>query len=101
VGGAYRGGFFLERLILGLGARAAAALVLLTSAEYRANLLISFFALYLHRSPSVADISFFTPMFTAGFTDEQIREWAETYIATEGSGSVDGLVAWIAEKERQ
>ena len=35
-----------------------------------------------------------------GFTDRQIREWAETYIATEGSGSVDGLVAWIAEKER-
>jgi len=36
-----------------------------------------------------------------GFTDEQIREWAETYIATEGSGSVEGLIAWIAEKERE
>jgi hypothetical protein len=35
-----------------------------------------------------------------GFTDEQIREWAETYIATEGSGSVNGLLAWIADKER-
>jgi len=35
-----------------------------------------------------------------GFTDQQIREWAETYIAEEGSGSVDGLIAWIAAKER-
>jgi hypothetical protein len=33
------------------------------------------------------------------FTDQQIREWAETYIAEEGSGSVDGLIAWIAERE--
>jgi hypothetical protein len=35
-----------------------------------------------------------------GFTEEQIREWAEAYIATEGSGTVEGLLAWIAEKER-
>jgi hypothetical protein len=35
-----------------------------------------------------------------GFTDQQIREWAETYIAEHGSGSVDGLIAWIAEQER-
>ena len=35
-----------------------------------------------------------------GFTEKQIREWAETYIAEEGSGSVDGLIAWIAERER-
>jgi hypothetical protein len=35
-----------------------------------------------------------------GFTAEQIREWAETYIAEEGSGNVDGLIAWIAEQER-
>ena len=35
-----------------------------------------------------------------GFTEEQIREWAETYIAEEGSGSVDGLIAWIAKQER-
>jgi hypothetical protein len=33
------------------------------------------------------------------FTDQQIREWAEAYIAEEGSGSVDGLIAWIAERE--
>ena len=36
-----------------------------------------------------------------GFTDEQIREWAETYIAEESSGSVDGLIDWIARQERQ
>jgi hypothetical protein len=34
-----------------------------------------------------------------GFTDEQIREWAETYIADEGSGSVKGLIEWIARRE--
>ena len=36
-----------------------------------------------------------------GFTDEQIREWAETYIADEGSGSVGGLIDWIARRERK
>jgi len=36
-----------------------------------------------------------------GFTEQQIREWAETYIAAEGSGSVDGLIAWIADQERR
>jgi hypothetical protein len=36
-----------------------------------------------------------------GFTDQQIREWAETYIAEEGSGSVDGLIAWIARQENK
>jgi len=36
-----------------------------------------------------------------GFTDEQIREWAETYIADEGSGSVEGLIDWIARRERK
>jgi hypothetical protein len=35
-----------------------------------------------------------------GFDDEEIRLWAETYIAEEGSGDVDGLVAWIAEHEQ-
>ena len=34
-----------------------------------------------------------------GFTDKQIREWAETYIAEEGSGDVDSFIAWIADKE--
>jgi hypothetical protein len=36
-----------------------------------------------------------------GFNDEQIREWAETYIAEEGSGSVDGLIEWIARQEHR
>jgi len=36
-----------------------------------------------------------------GFTDQQIREWAETYIAEEGSGSVDGLIEWIARQEHK
>jgi len=35
-----------------------------------------------------------------GFTDRQIREWAETYVAAEGSGDVDTFIAWIAEQER-
>jgi len=35
-----------------------------------------------------------------GFDDDEIRRWAETYLAQEGSGDVDGLVAWIAERER-
>ena len=30
-----------------------------------------------------------------GFDDTQILEWAETYIAEEGSGSVATFVAWI------
>jgi len=36
-----------------------------------------------------------------GFTDQEIREWAETYIAQEGSGSVDGLIEWIAQQEHR
>jgi hypothetical protein len=36
-----------------------------------------------------------------GFTDQQIREWAETYIANEGSGSVEGLIEWIAQQEHR
>ncbi len=36
-----------------------------------------------------------------GFTDQQIREWAETYIAQEGSGSVEGLIDWIARQEHK
>ena len=36
-----------------------------------------------------------------GFTDQQIREWAETYIAEEGSGSVEGLLDWIGRQEHR
>lgn len=33
----------------------------------------------------------------AGFDDDQIEKWAETYIADEGSGDVDTFVAWIRD----
>lgn len=36
---------------------------------------------------------------TAGFDDEQIREWANAYIAQHGGGDVDGFVRWIAASE--
>ncbi len=34
-----------------------------------------------------------------GFTDRQIDEWAEAFITQTGSGEVDDLIAWIAERE--
>jgi len=34
-----------------------------------------------------------------GFTDRQIREWAEAFISDVGAGTVDDLVAWIAARE--
>jgi hypothetical protein len=34
-----------------------------------------------------------------GFTDVQIDEWAEAFIAEQGSGTVDQFVAWIAARE--
>jgi hypothetical protein len=34
-----------------------------------------------------------------GFSDQQIREWAETYVAECGSGDVDGLLEFIADRE--
>ncbi len=34
-----------------------------------------------------------------GFTDRQILEWADAYIAHVGSGDVDSFVAWIHERE--
>ena len=36
-----------------------------------------------------------------GFTDEQIRRWADTYIAEEGSGDVGSFVAWIERRQDQ
>ena len=35
-----------------------------------------------------------------GFSEDQVRRWAETFIATEGSGDVDAFVAWIAAQEQ-
>jgi hypothetical protein len=34
-----------------------------------------------------------------GFTDQQIDEWAETFIAENSSGTVDQFIAWIAAQE--
>ena len=34
-----------------------------------------------------------------GFDDDQILEWAETYIAELGSGTVETFVKWIHECE--
>lgn len=34
-----------------------------------------------------------------GFTEEEIRRWADTYIAEEGSGDVDSFVAWIERRQ--
>lgn len=34
-----------------------------------------------------------------GFTDEQIRKWADAYISEEGSGDVTSFVAWIDQKQ--
>ena len=35
-----------------------------------------------------------------GFTDDQIDQWAESFITEVSSGSVDDLIAWIGGKER-
>jgi len=35
-----------------------------------------------------------------GFDDAQIDEWAETFIAEEGSGTVEQFVAWIVRMEQ-
>jgi hypothetical protein len=30
-----------------------------------------------------------------GFSEQQILDWTEAYIAEHGAGDVDGLIAWI------
>lgn len=34
-----------------------------------------------------------------GFTSEQIDEWAETYIAENGSGDVGSFLSWVDEMQ--
>jgi hypothetical protein len=34
-----------------------------------------------------------------GFTDDQIRRWADTYIADVGSGDVRSFIEWIDRQE--
>lgn len=35
-----------------------------------------------------------------GFTDQEIEEWAHTYIADEHSGDVASFVQWISQQEQ-
>lgn len=35
-----------------------------------------------------------------GFTDDQIDQWALTFITEDDAGSVDDFIAWIARQER-
>jgi len=58
--------------ILGGGAtRSSAALTILSSSEYRTNLIGGYYGAFLHRPASSADVAFWLPAFTI-FTDEQI-----------------------------
>jgi hypothetical protein len=34
-----------------------------------------------------------------GFTDSQIRRWAETFITENSAGEADDFIAWIAAQE--
>ncbi len=34
-----------------------------------------------------------------GFSEQQILEWADTYIARVGSGDVESFVEWICEQQ--
>jgi len=34
-----------------------------------------------------------------GFTDDQIRRWADTYISEVGSGDVESFIAWIDRQQ--
>lgn len=45
----------------------------LTSTEYRTRVLTTFYATFLRRTPSAAEISFWLPTFGASLTDEQIE----------------------------
>ena len=41
------------------------------------------------------------PMLRArGFSDDEIEEWAWTYISEEGSGDVASFIDWIVARER-
>ncbi len=53
--------------------RSTVATTVLASAEYRQRLLTTFFATFLHRAPSAAEVSFWLPAFAASLTDEQIE----------------------------
>jgi hypothetical protein len=60
-------------LLTGGTPRTTVALSVLTSAEYRNRLMTSFYATFLHRTPSAAELSFWLPAFAANLSDEQIE----------------------------
>ena len=35
-----------------------------------------------------------------GFTNDQIDQWAKTFITEDDAGSVDDFIAWIARQEK-
>lgn len=37
----------------------------------------------------------------AGFSDDEIDRWAETYIAEEGSGDAASFITWIKTREKR
>ncbi len=63
----------LGGLLTGGTPRATVATSVLTSTEYRTRLLAGFYATFLRRAPSAAEISFWLPAFAASLTDEQIE----------------------------
>ena len=63
----------LGGLLTGGASRGSVALNVLSSDEYRKRLLTSFYATFLHRVPSAAEISFWLPAFAASLSDEQIE----------------------------
>jgi hypothetical protein len=60
-------------LLTGGTPRSTVASIVLTSTEYRTRLLTGFFATFLRRAPSAAEVSFWLPAFAASLTDEQIE----------------------------
>lgn len=63
----------LGGLLTGGTPRSAVANVVLTSTEYRQQLINTYFSTFLHRAPSTAEVSFWLPAFASGLTDEQIE----------------------------
>ncbi len=63
--------FYLTQLAGGF-ARSSVALLVLTSAEYRHNLITGFYQRLLHRTPAAGEVNSFTSAMDSGTTDEDI-----------------------------
>ncbi|MGA8807974.1 MAG: hypothetical protein WB973_08855, partial [Thermoanaerobaculia bacterium] len=84
----------LNGLLTGGATRASVASVVLTSDEYRQQLLTGFYSTFLHRPISAAEVSFWAPAFASGMTDEQIETQivaSPEYFALGGSSNA----SWI------